>query len=426
MRTTVVITVALLVFRPGLSAQDSPPAASRLSIDEAVAEALAHNPALRAERARLPLAAARRTTAGLRPNPVLSFSSDHLDLAGYRFTEDNGGGPAEFSLRADYVWEQAGKRRRRLDVADQEGTVTRHEVVDEARRLVYEVQCAFIDLQLIQQTIALAEENLAAMQRVEEVSAARVRSGDLAEVEAMRTRVAVRQIENEVRLRELARRTAQRRLNLLLGRSAVAGAIHAVGAFESAGTPILPASDLERAALVGRPDLQVLIADGARSEAELRLQQSMGRMDFTLGTEFRRQQGLNGKNNSLGFFASTPLPVFDRNQGEVARARIEVNLATRRVEALRASIANEVHEAYDQYQTARALLEQIENRMLTDAREVRSITEYAYQRGEASLVELLDAQRAFNETMESHAGAQAECARSLYLIAAVSGKGDYR
>jgi cobalt-zinc-cadmium efflux system outer membrane protein len=62
--------------------------------------------------------------------------------------------------------------------------------------------------------------------------------------------------------------------------------------------------------------------------------------------------------------------------------------------------------------------------MLTDAREVRTITEYAYQRGEATLVELLDAQRAFNETMESHLGAQAEFSRSLHLINSVSGQDD--
>ena len=425
MRTTVVLAVALLALRPGLSAQESP-GTSRLSIDEAVAEALARNLTMQTERARLPLADALRMTAGLRPNPVLSFSSDHLDLAGYGFTEENGGGPAEFSVRTDYLWEQAGKRRRRQDVADREGTVMRHQVADAARLLAYEVRSAFIDLQLAQQTIALAQENLTAMQRVEQVSGARVRSGDLAEVEAMRTRVAVRQIENEVRLRELARRTAQRRLNLLMGRPADAGAIDAAGAFEPAGAPVPPESDVERAALASRPDLQALIADGARSEADLLLQRSIGRVDFTLGTEFRRQQGLNGRSNSLGFFASTPLPVFDRNQGEVARARVDVNLAARRVEVLRASIAHEVREAYDHHQTARALLEQIENKMLTDAREVRSITEYAYQRGEASLVELLDAQRAFNETMESHLGAQAECARSRYLIDAVSGKGDYR
>jgi cobalt-zinc-cadmium efflux system outer membrane protein len=153
---------------------------------------------------------------------------------------------------------------------------------------------------------------------------------------------------------------------------------------------------------------------------------AMGRLDYTIGAEFRRQQGLAGRNNSVGVFMSAPLPFFDRNQGEVARARSEVDQAARRAAALRAAIASEVREACDQRDTARSLLQRIEHDMLTDAREVRTITEYAYQRGEASLVELLDAQRAFNETVQSHVAAKAEYARSLYLIDAVSGKGDAR
>ena len=56
-------------------------------------------------------------------------------------------------------------------------------------------------------------------------------------------------------------------------------------------------------------------------------------------------------------------------------------------------------------------------------RDVRSITEYSYKRGEATFVEFLDAQRAFNETMQGYNEARAELARSLYLMDSISGKG---
>jgi cobalt-zinc-cadmium efflux system outer membrane protein len=86
------------------------------------------------------------------------------------------------------------------------------------------------------------------------------------------------------------------------------------------------------------------------------------------------------------------------------------------------AIRNEVKMAYKQYSTANALLETIEKDMLAQARDVRQITEYSYKRGEATLIEFLDAQRSFNETMQGYNEARAEYARSLYVIDSISGK----
>ena len=73
-------------------------------------------------------------------------------------------------------------------------------------------------------------------------------------------------------------------------------------------------------------------------------------------------------------------------------------------------------------EAARDLLAGIEKQMLGEARDVREVTDYSYRRGEATLLELLDAQRTFNETMQAFNEARAEHARSLYLLEAVSGK----
>ncbi len=89
----------------------------------------------------------------------------------------------------------------------------------------------------------------------------------------------------------------------------------------------------------------------------------MGRPDYTLGAEYRRQQGVNGKSNSLGFFVSAPLPFFDRNQGEVARAAVEARQAGLRIEAVQAAVRAEVEEAWQQHRTAVALLDRIEREM---------------------------------------------------------------
>ena len=154
----------------------------------------------------------------------------------------------------------------------------------------------------------------------------------------------------------------------------------------------------------------------------VRSQIAQGKVDYTIGTEFRRQQGIAGTGNSLGFFFSVPLPVFNRNQGEIARAREERQQVEARTRALEAVIRNELNAAWQQYDTARSLLARIEGEMLDQARSVLASMEYSYRAGEASLVEFLDAQRAFNDTMQGYNEARAEYARSLYLIDSVTGK----
>jgi cobalt-zinc-cadmium efflux system outer membrane protein len=125
----------------------------------------------------------------------------------------------------------------------------------------------------------------------------------------------------------------------------------------------------------------------------------------------------------MGFFLSAPLPVWNRNQGEIERAKREEVQLQARIRALRAQIESEVQTAYDQYLGAQKLVERIGTDMLAQARDVRGITEYSYRRGEASFLEFLDAQRAYNDTVQSFNDARADYARSLFLLESVSAKG---
>jgi cobalt-zinc-cadmium efflux system outer membrane protein len=158
----------------------------------------------------------------------------------------------------------------------------------------------------------------------------------------------------------------------------------------------------------------------ARSQADIRLQLAQGRIDYTTGVEYRRQQGINGMGNSLGVFVSAPLPVFNRNQGEILRAQRENQQAEVARKAGETRVLSEVVAAWDQYATSRKLLEDVESRMLTRAKSVLEITEYSYRRGEATLIEYLDAQKAFSEVTQSYNEARTNYALSLYLIDSVA------
>ena len=85
-----------------------------------------------------------------------------------------------------------------------------------------------------------------------------------------------------------------------------------------------------------------------------------GSVDYTLGAEYRRQQGVNGKGNLAGLFVSVPLPIFNRNQGEIARANAEHEKATRSVTALETDVSAEVASAYAEFQSVAQLLTDIE------------------------------------------------------------------
>jgi cobalt-zinc-cadmium efflux system outer membrane protein len=261
---------------------------------------------------------------------------------------------------------------------------------------------------------------LQAFESIVTINSDRVRTGDLAKVELIRSQVAALQFRNAVRQAESRLRIAKTRLQSLMGRTVFSPNFDVVGDLRRDPGP-LTVQDVRTRALVLRPDLQALSRDQARSQAEIRLQIAQGKVDYTVGTVFHRQFH-NGAGNSLGFFFSAPLPVFNRNQGEIERARREQQQIEARIRALQSQIGTEVQNAYQQYATARDLLESFEKDMLAQARDVRETTVYSYRRGEASFVELLDAQRAFNDTMQGYNEARAEYARSLYLIDSISGK----
>jgi cobalt-zinc-cadmium efflux system outer membrane protein len=324
-------------------------------------------------------------------------------------------------VRTDFVVERGGKRDRRIAVAEQSRSVAELSVLDTTRRLILDVEQAVLDVLAAKATLALAEQNLDSLNSVVELNVLRVRAGDLADVELVRTRLAALQYRNQVLQRRSEQRVARTRLQLLLGRSSVSPLVDVTGDLRRELLP-LSLSELESRALTLRPDISGLRAEQVRTQYDLQLALATGKADFVFGTEYRRQQGLAGKSNSLGLFFSVPLPVFDRNQGEIARVEREQQQIQAQIRALEAEILNEVRTAYEQYTTSRELLESIEGDLLTRARDVREITDYSYRRGEASLLEFLDAQRAFNETMDTYYEARAGYARSLYTIESITGK----
>jgi cobalt-zinc-cadmium efflux system outer membrane protein len=222
------------------------------------------------------------------------------------------------------------------------------------------------------------------------------------------------QYRGNAKLAQLALTEARLKLAPLLGRKPDEPPIDIEDRL--ANTPAAEGPDLgalEVAARAARPDLLALHHDQARTQADLRLQVAEGKVDYTVGAEYRREQGVNGRGNMLGLFVSVPLPIFNRNQGEVARATAEHEKANRSVAAVETDIAGEVASAYEEFRSARELLIEIERDLLTPTMQVRDGTTYVYQAGATSLLDVLDGQRAYNDTMDTYFSAQAAYRRAM-------------
>lgn len=397
-----------------------PAFAEALTLEQAMREAVEKNLNLLAERMNVTVAEARIIQANLKPNPVVTYAQDYQNVFGTGLTAENSGGPPEFSLRTDWLFERGRKREYRTEVARQAKSVAELNLLNTIRQLYLDVQSAYVDVLAAQDSLQLAEQNLKALNNIVDINSIRVKAGDLAQVELVRSKVAALQFETAVKQAQLKVVTAKNRLKLLLGRTQTQELPDVTGPLRQ-DRDMLLVDDLRKLAIEYRPDLQAVKRDQARSQADIRLQLANGKIDYTLSAMYHRQFGYSNA-NAMGFFFSIPLPIYNRNQGEILRAQRESKQLELRIKAAEAGISNEIETAYQQYLTSRGLLENIEKNMLEQVRQVREITEYSYRRGEASLLEFLDAQRAFNDAMQSYNDARADYARSLYLIDSTTGK----
>jgi outer membrane protein, heavy metal efflux system len=424
--TMKVCLIAIVVLSLGYccSAQSGRPALADLeplTINQAISEAIDKNLDLIAERYSVPIAQARVLTARLRPNPIFSLEASHLNYPiTPGFNNSHAGGPNEFAIRTDFILERGAKRDRRIEVAEATRSVAELQLLNAIRTIVLNVEKAFVDVLEAKANLALAQDSLKSFDEIVTINTVRVKNGDLAEVELIRSQVAQLQFQNTVRKAELKTQTARAGLQILLGRGINERLVDPSGEMRR-DEVTLDLEALRQRAFAERPDLLAQKRDQIRSQAELRLQLALGKVDYTIGSEYRRQQGPASFANTVGFFFTSNLPVFNRNQGEIARADQEQKQSESKIRAVEATVQNDVQIAYLEYTNASATLSRVESALLQRAKDVRQISEYSYRRGEATFLEFLDAERAYNETVGTYNEARADFARSRYGIDAAIG-----
>jgi outer membrane protein, heavy metal efflux system len=381
--------------------------AESLTLEAAVALALARNPTLQAKALETQALRANEVTAGLPPNPTASYSAEQL------------GGRSilpQHTVTLGQTIETGGKRRYRVESAQAATNVSKLEGVDLQRRVTFEVRKSFNDILVAQAILALAEENLRSLGEVERLQRFRVERGDIAELDLLRLQVQRFTFERDAADARQAGETARIALRAIVGPEVVAENVEVVGTLDYRDIP-LDLEDLRQRAVAARPDLRAAEAARAKARADVNLARANAWWDFTPQLEYQRIDG----NNTLGAGVSIPLRVFDRNQGEIARTQAEVGrLAALREAALAQALA-EVDTAYATIRLQRDRVVVLRDTYLPKAERARQTVEFAYRRGGVSLLDFLDAQRTYRETALEHLRALGNFWLAVYQVEAAIG-----
>ena len=376
-------------------AQTAPqPAALRVTLDQAIDLAIQHNHSLEAARTTILQNQAQEITANLRPNPVLLGDAQFLPV----FTPsnvnsnyfDNG---AQFDVGVGYLFERGRKRQHRLQAAKDATAVTTATVADDERTLTFNVATQFIAALLAQADLDSAEKDLASFQQTVDISQASFAAGAMSEGDLIKIKLQLLQFQMDVSAARLARVQALASLRQLLGYESVPENYDVVGDLEYKPVKV-GEDDLKALALRQRPDLRAAQLGVTAAESQLALARADGKVDVNGQINYTHVAALS----TASLFGSVQLPFFNRNQGEIARTQSAVT-QSQDLSSEQASIAlTDVANSYEGLRTADEVVQLYQSGYLKQAEDSRDISQYAYQRGAATLLDFLDAERSYRAT----------------------------
>ena len=382
-------------------------APTRISLDQAIDLAIAHNHALKATQTQIQQSQAQEITAALRPNPNLTADALFIPIEPQNFNSNIIANVSEFDASVSYLFERGGKRHRRIEAARDVTSQTRYQVSDAERALIFNTAQQFITAQLAESNLDLANQDLASFQQTVDIANAQYKAGAVSEADLLKITVQLLQFQTDVSAAKVAKVQALASLREFLGYDAVPANYDVEG--ELTYQPLLLSrDDLLLKALKNRPDLLASRQGVRAAESQYALAKANGQVDVTGALTYTHVSG----QNSLGATVSLPLPIFDRNQGEIARTRYAMGAAQETAYAASDTVLTDVNSAYAAFSGNQEVVNLYTGGYLKQAKDSRDISEYAYHRGAASLLDFLDAERSYRTTQLAYRQALAS-----YLIA---------
>jgi outer membrane protein, heavy metal efflux system len=365
--------------------------ASLISLEQAIDLALAHSHSLKASRTLILQNEAQEVTANLRPNPTLGADTQFVPFFSPQdFSGENLDNVQQFDVGISYLFERGHKRQRRLQAARDQTAVTRAQVTDAERTLVFSVGQQFISVLLAESTLEFALQDLKGFQQTVDIGEAQFKAGFIGEGDYLKIKLQLLQFQTDVSAARLAKEQALVSLRQFLGYDAVPANFDVIG--DLAYEPLkINVEDLQMKAMRQRPDFRAAELGVTAAQSQILLAKANAKVDVNGTYDFTHVSG----ENTASLFANFELPIFNRNQGELARTRYALTQAQEQELAASDQVLSDVANAYEAVKSNDEVVQLYTSGYLKQAQDSRDISEYAYKRGAASLLDFLDAERSY-------------------------------
>jgi len=385
------ISALATIFLPLLVGVVSAQNTTLISLDQAIDLALAHNHSIKATRTLILQNQAQEITANLRPNPTLGADSQFVPFFSPQdFSGENLNETQQFDIGIGYLFERGHKRPRRLQAARDQTAVTRAQVADAERTLAFNVGQQFVSVLLAESTLQFALQDLRGFQQTVDISETQLKAGYIGEGDYLKIKLQLLQFQTDVSSARLAKVQALVGLREFLGYNAVTADFDVIGdlAYQPLKTNL---EDLQMKAMRERPDFRAAELGTTAAQSQILLAKANAKVDVNGTYDFTHVSG----ENTASIFANFELPIFNRNQGEIARTGYVLTQAQEQQQAVSDTVLSDVANAYEAVRSNDEVVQLYTSGYLKQAQDSRDISEYAYERGAASLLDFLDAERSY-------------------------------
>lgn len=394
--TSIHLSIALAVAAP-LAAQTrtpvpSPTPATVWSWDQVKERFELGNTTLMAAKLNIDELKAEEVTAHLRPNPDFTLSADGTQIAPSRGVWQPFAGTF-VSPGVSYLFERRNKRNLRFEAARQGTAIGAAQASDSERTLLFNLRSAFVGVLQAKAVLELARNNLEYYDRILKVSRDRFDAGDIARIDLDRLELQRLQYESDVQNAIVSLRTSKINLLALLDDQRPIDSFDVTGSFDFS-EELASLDDYRKDALSARPDLRAAVLSVEQAKTNYKLAEANGSTDPTISVWFTHNGSFNNPDalNTLGASVSIPLRVFDRNQGEKLRTKIDINRNEKLRQGTETQVYSDVDSAYATLVANINLLKPYKRQYLEQAVRVRDTVEFSYQHGGASLLDFLNAE----------------------------------
>ncbi|WP_422929776.1 TolC family protein [Singulisphaera sp. PoT] len=379
--------------------------ADGLTIEAAIERLVHQNLGLQARSFELPQADADILTAGLRANPLIYADSQLIPYGNY--SSQRPGGPVQYDINITYPVDVTGKRKARTVVACRAKSVLQAQYQDAVRIQIDNLYTAYSDVLGARETIRFASAAREGLRVLLDRTQRMQAKGSRTPAEVSRIEALYEAAEVEVMDAEETLRGTKRNLGTLLNiPGPEAEVLHVRGSIHDTASEPPPADELIRLAMASRPDVNAFRLGISRAEAEVKLAVANRLSDVYVLWQpytFQNNAPFNQKSaTSWALGVTVPLPIYNRNQGNIQRARFNVSQSQVELAEREQEVANDVRRSEREYVLTRAAVKRIESKLIPAASRVREDAYRLFIQGEEEAIVYLNAQREYNEASRQY------------------------